>query len=187
VLLRGTLAPGTGVVKIGLRTPDRPLAFRGPAQVFEASTDAEAALSAGRIARGAVVVLRGQGVRGGPGMGGASRLVFALEGAGLGAAVAVVTDGQLSGLVNKGLVVGEVQPEAAEGGPLALVRDGDPVTIDVAGKRLDLEVPEEELARRRAAWRPPEPVRDAGWLQIYERMARPLSEGAGLTQTVKRD
>ena len=108
VLVKGSLAPDTGIVKVGLRTPDRKLQFKGPACVFDHPADAEAGIKSGRIKRGDVVVLRRQGVIGGPGMGGASRFVFALEGAGFGADV---TDGQLSGLVNKGLVVGEVQPE----------------------------------------------------------------------------
>ncbi len=119
-------------------------------------------------------------------MGMASQLVFALDGAGLTGQVAVVTDGQLSGLVNKGIVVGEVSPEAARGGPLALVRDGDVIRIDVPGRTADLDVPAAELDRRRAAPvtadpagsdpRPPE----RGWLSIYQRLVRPLPEGAVL-------
>lgn len=186
VLPRGTLAPDTGVVKVGLRTPDRKLAFRGPARVFDSSVDAETALTEGRIARGNVVVLRGQGVLSGPGMGGASRLVFALEGAGMGPHVAVVTDGQLSGLVNKGLVVGEVQPEAGEGGPIALVRDGDMIDIDLGEKRIDLEVPAEELARRRTEWTPPAEPEDSGWLSVYARTVTPLRQGASMIPTARR-
>ncbi len=180
VLLRGSLAPETGVAKVGLRTPDRKLAFRGPARVFESSVSAEQALGRGEIRRGEVLVLRGQGVRGGPGMGGASRLVFALEGAGLGAEVAVVTDGQLSGLVNKGLVIGEVQPESALGGPIAHLRDGDVIEIDVAAKRLDVAIAADELERRAAGFRPPPPAADSGWLSIYERTVTPLSKGASM-------
>ncbi|RVV99818.1 dihydroxy-acid dehydratase [Mesobaculum littorinae] len=186
VILKGTLAPEAGVVKIGLRTPDRKLQFRGPAKVYDGSAEAEAALLAGEITPGDVVVLRGQGVRGGPGMGGASRLVFAVEGRGMGPDVAIVTDGQLSGLVNKGLVVGEVQPEWAEGGPIALVQDGDMIAIDVEAKTLDLEVAEDELARRREAFRPPEPTQDSGWLSIYERTVQPLSRGATLMTDARR-
>jgi dihydroxy-acid dehydratase len=128
------------------------------------------------------VVLRGLGVTGSPGMGMASALVFALDGAGLTGQVAVVTDGQLSGLVNKGIVVGEVSPEAAAGGPLGLVRDGDPVSIDVPARTADLQVPAEELAGRRAALAanpPPRPV-EVGWLSVYQRLVRPLPEGAVL-------
>lgn len=180
VILRGSLAPVAAVAKVGLPRPGRPRRHRGPAIVFDDPAAAEAALSAGRIGPGAVVVLRGQGVRGGPGMGGASRLVFALDGAGLGAEVAVVTDGQLSGLVNKGLVIGEVQPEAAEGGPLALVHDGDVIAIDIDSGRLDLEVSPETLAGRARGFAPPPPVTDSGWLSIYERCVTPLSAGASL-------
>jgi dihydroxy-acid dehydratase len=139
-----------------------------------------------------VVVLRGQGPTGSPGMGMASRLVFALDGAGLTGQVAVVTDGQLSGLVNKGIVVGEVSPEAARGGPLALVRDGDVIRIDVPGRTADLDVPEAELQARRTALTKPTPTTgpaypggdprtpERGWLSIYQRLVRPLPEGAVL-------
>lgn len=187
VLLRGSLAPETAIVKVGLRTPDRKLAFRGRARVFEDSVSAETTLSAGRIVPGDVIVLRGQGVRGGPGMGGASRLVFALEGAGMGAEVAVVTDGQLSGLVNKGLIVGEVQPEAADGGPLALVRDGDVIDIDVGAKRIDLAVSAEELAARAATFSPPSPPNDSGWLRIYRQNVQTLRRGASLIETAVKE
>jgi dihydroxyacid dehydratase/phosphogluconate dehydratase len=102
-------------------------------------------------------------------------------GAGLTGQVAVVTDGQLSGLVNKGIVVGEVSPEAARGGPLALVRDGDTIRIDVPGRTADLDVPEAELQVRRAALKDPTPSNERGWLSIYQRLVRPLPEGAVLT------
>jgi dihydroxy-acid dehydratase len=118
-------------------------------------------------------------------MGMASQLVFALDGAGLTGQVAVVTDGQLSGLVNKGIVVGEVSPEAARGGPLALVRDGDPIRIDVPARTADLDVPPAELDRRRALLQAPTavtpgPAPERGWLSIYQRLVRPLPEGAVL-------
>ena len=109
--------------------------------MFESPPESLEAVRAGQVKPGQVVVLRGQGVTGSPGMGMASQLVFALDGAGLTGQVAVVTDGQLSGLVNKGIVVGEVSPEAATGGPLALVEDGDMIRIDVPGRAADLDVP----------------------------------------------
>lgn len=180
VILRGNLAPEGAIVKIGLRGEGRPLAFRGPARVFESSADAEAALKKGEIKPGDAVVLRGQGIRGGPGMGGASRLVFQIDGAGLGPDVAVITDGQLSGLVNKGLVLGEVAPEAATGGPLGLVENGDLISVDVEQRSVTLEISEAELADRRARFRPLPPKLDSGWLSIYERMVQPLSRGAVL-------
>jgi dihydroxy-acid dehydratase len=180
VILRGNLAPEGAIVKIGLRGEGRPLRFRGPARVFENSADAEAALKRGEIKPGDAVVLRGQGIRGGPGMGGASRLVFQIDGAGLGPDVAVITDGQLSGLVNKGLVLGEVAPEAATGGPLGLVENGDIISVDVEKKTVVLEISEAEFVARRARFQPPSPKLDSGWLSIYERMVQPLKRGAVL-------
>jgi dihydroxy-acid dehydratase len=180
VILRGNLAPEGAIVKIGLRGEGRPLKFRGKANVFENSPDAEAALKAGKIKKGDAVVLRGQGVCGGPGMGGASRLVFQIDGAGLGPDVAVVTDGQLSGLVNKGLVLGEVAPESATGGPLGLVQNGDVISIDVEKKSVTLDVPETELAARRSRFQALPPKDDSGWLSIYRRTVRPLAKGAVL-------
>jgi dihydroxy-acid dehydratase len=179
VIVRGSLAPDGGIIKLGLRHGKK-LKFEGRAKVFEASEAAIEAVRTGKVKAGDVVVVRGLGVKGGPGMGMASRVVFTIDGAGLGADVAVVTDGQLSGLVNKGLVIGEVTPEAAVGGPLALVADGDPITIDVEARRADLDVPGEELARRRAALKPPAAHTDKGWLAIYEQAVQPLSKGAVL-------
>jgi len=180
VILRGNLAEDGAIVKIGLRGEGRPLSFRGPAIVFENSPDAEAALKAGKIRKGHALVLRGQGVHGGPGMGGASRLVFQVDGAGLGPDVAVVTDGQLSGLVNKGLVLGEIAPESATGGTLALVQDGDIIAIDVEKKSVVLEVSDAELDARRAKLKPFAIKHDSGWLSIYERTVQPLHKGAVL-------
>ena len=179
VVIRGSLAPGGGIVKLAV-ADDRALEFSGPALVFDSPDDALAAVARGKIAGGEVVVLRGQGPTGSPGMGMASRLVFALDGIGLTSQVAVITDGQLSGLVNKGIVVGEVSPEAAAGGPLALVRDGDPIRIDVLGRTADLDVPGQELAERRAALAGRPPSGEKGWLSVYERLVRPLPEGAVL-------
>jgi dihydroxy-acid dehydratase len=179
VILRGSLAPGGGIVKLGLAR-DKKLSFAGTARVFEATDAAIEAVRERRIAAGDVVVLRGLGVKGGPGMGMASRIVFALDGAGLGPDVAVVTDGQLSGLVNKGLVVGEVTPEAAVGGPLGLVEDGDRIAIDVARRVVDLDVPADELERRRGRRAAPTSHAEGGWLSIYERSVQPLSRGATL-------
>jgi dihydroxy-acid dehydratase len=184
VLIRGSLAPDGGIVKLAV-ADDRRLDFAGPAVVYDSPASALEAVRGGQVHSGDVVVLRGQGPTGSPGMGMASQLVFALDGAGLTSLVAVVTDGQLSGLVNKGIVVGEVSPEAARGGPLALVRDGDLIRIDVPGRTADLDVPAAELDRRRAAPatpaasdpRPPE----RGWLSIYQRLVRPLPEGAVLS------
>ena len=181
VLIRGSLCPDGGIVKLAV-ADDRRLEFAGPAIVFESQAEALDGVRAGLVSAGQVVVLRGLGVTGSPGMGMASQLVFALDGAGLTGQVAVVTDGQLSGLVNKGIVVGEVSPEAAAGGPLGLVRDGDIIRIDVPARTADLEIPADELAARRAALTASPPARpvEVGWLSVYQRLVRPLPEGAVL-------
>lgn len=179
VILRGSLTPLGGVVKLST-TEERPATFTGPARPFDAQEDALAALTAGRIVAGDVVVLRGLGPRGRPGMGMASQIVFALDRAGLTGRVAVITDGQLSGLVNRGVVVGESRPEAADGGPLALVRHGDEVHVDLPGRTCDLRVDDAELDRRRAQPRPMPDHGEIGWLSVYRRTVRPLGEGAVL-------
>lgn len=180
VLLRGTLAPAGGVVKIGLRHEGRPTTFRGPAKVFEDRQPALEAIRTGKIQAGDVVVLRGDGVKGGPGMGGAANMaVFALDGVGLALKVAVVTDGQMSGLANKGLVVAEVEPEGGSPGPLSVIQDGDIVSIELGQRRIDLEIPEAELQQRlEHAHTIAKPA--GGWLSIYRRTALPLSRGAAL-------
>ncbi len=181
VLIRGSLCPDVGIVKLAV-ADDRRLEFSGPAKIFESAQEALDGVKAGLIEPGQVVVLRGLGVTGSPGMGMASALVFALDGAGLTGQVAVVTDGQLSGLVNKGIVVGEISPEAAAGGPIGLVRDGDVIRIDVPARTADLEVPAEELAERKVALTATprgRPV-EVGWLSVYQRLVRPLPEGAVL-------
>jgi len=179
VLIRGSLAPAGGIVKLAV-ADDRHLEFTGPAAVYDSPAAALEAVRAGAVHAGDVVVLRGQGPTGSPGMGMASQLVFAVDGAGLTGKVALVTDGQLSGLVNRGIVVGEVSPEAAAGGPLALVRPGDQIRIDVLGRVADLDVGPDELDRRRATLAPPPPSGEKGWLSIYQRLVRPLPEGAVL-------
>ena len=187
VLIRGSLAPDGGIVKLAVANVGgwgggRGLDFAGPAVVFDSPAQALEAVRGGQVSAGQVVVLRGQGPTGSPGMGMASQLVFALDGAGLTGQVAVVTDGQLSGLVNKGIVVGEVSPEAARGGPLALVRDGDLIRIDVPARTADLDVPAAERQRRRDALRAPARTEERGWLSIYQRLVRPLPEGAVLRE-----
>jgi dihydroxy-acid dehydratase len=180
VVLRGNLCPDTGIVKTGI-APRKSRSFTGPAICFTSSDDAIAALKDGSIRAGHVVVMRGAGVRGGPAMGGgASRIVFAIDGAGLGAEVALLTDGHLSGLVCKGLVVAEISPEAAVGGPLALVHDGDAITIDLDARRCDLNVDSAVLEARRAQWQPGEKMFDRGWLRIYRHNVGPLAQGAVL-------
>lgn len=169
VVIRGSLAPDTAIVKLSV-TEQRATDFDGVARVFEDAAAAVAGIEAGKVGPGDVLVLRGLGPVGTPGMGMASQTVFALAGAGLSEQVAVVTDGQLSGLVNKGIVVGEVRPEAALPGPLDLVRDGDRITIDLAARRVDLLVDADELAGRVPVDRTVHPGPD-GWLNVYAHIA----------------
>ena len=182
ILLRGSLAPEGGLIKTGIveRSTRR---FSGPAVCFDMADTAVAALRDKKIPPGCVLVMRGVGACGAPAMGGsASRVVFAIDGAGLGDQIAMLTDGHLSGLVCKGLVVAEIAPEAATGGPLGLVHDGDTITIDLDTRRVDLDLDEQTLQQRRAQWQPgPKPF-DRGWLQIYRRNVGPLSQGAVLTR-----
>jgi dihydroxy-acid dehydratase len=137
VVIRGSLAPDTAIVKLSV-TESRATTFEGPARVFGDAPSAIAAIEGGTVRPGDVLVLRGLGFIGTPGMGMASQPVFALDGAGLTERVAVVTDGQLSGLVNRGIVVGEVRPEGALPGPLARVADGDRISIDLDARRVDV-------------------------------------------------
>lgn len=182
MVLRGNLAPESGLVKTGIGKRER-RSFTGPAICFDSKDSALAAINGDVVKPGHVVVMRGAGVQGGPAMGGGSSLiVFALDGKGLGEEVAMLTDGHLSGLVCKGLVVAEVAPEAAKGGPLAMVHDGDSITIDLDSKRIDLNVSDAELAERRSSWREQKPLFDRGWLQIYRANVGPLSEGAVLVK-----
>jgi len=181
VVLKGSLAPVGSIMKLGLggKMPS----FRGAARVFESQEDALAALARRELKPGMAVVLRGLGARGGPGVASASWFVAAVNGAGLGEGMAVLTDGQLSGL-NRGYTVGQVLPEAADGGPLALVRDGDEIVINIGERRLDLLVGEEEIARRnRDRTERPTPVPEhgrTGWLSQYRTMVQPLERGGVL-------
>jgi len=179
VIVRGSLLPGGGIVRQG-GTGERMMRFRGPAKIFHSRDEALEGVKQGRVARGDVVVLRGLGVIGGPGMAMTSAVVFALDGAGLINDVAVITEGQLAGLVNEGLVVGEASPEAAAGGPLALVDNGDTIAIDVTRRRVDLEVADAELAKRRSSPRAFGAQNERGWLAVYQRTVAPVHEGAVL-------
>lgn len=178
IIARGNLAPDGAVVKLSA-VPVAIRVFEGRALVFEDEDEAIRGIETGAVSAGQVVVLRNMGPKGGPGTVFAASFMAALVGAGLGSGVAVVTDGELSGL-NSGITVGQVMPEAAEGGPLALVRDGDAIEIDLNRRSLTLRVADEELARRRAGWRPPEAPARFGWLSLYGQLVQPLSQGAVL-------
>jgi dihydroxy-acid dehydratase len=180
VIMRGSLLPGGGILRQG-GTGARMESFRGPANIFHSREEALEAIKRGAVKPGEVVVLRGLGVRGGPGLAMTSAVVFALDGAGLIDRVAMITEGQLSGLVNKGLVVGEASPEAADGGPLALLDHGDTISLDVEKREVNLEVAQEELAKRRTQGRTFGAQDASGYLGIYQRLVRPVHKGATLT------
>ncbi|MHB8974323.1 MAG: dihydroxy-acid dehydratase [Pirellulaceae bacterium] len=172
-ILKGNLAPAGAVAKI---TGKEGLQFSGPAHVFDSEEDMLAALEQGRITAGDVIIIRFEGPKGGPGMPEMLTPTSAIMGAGLGANVALLTDGRFSG-GSHGFIVGHITPEAQEGGPLALVQDGDRITIDAEQNRLDVAVTDGELARRRADWTPPPYKAARGTLFKYIKNVRPASEG----------
>ncbi|HET7572050.1 MAG TPA: dihydroxy-acid dehydratase [Gaiellaceae bacterium] len=174
VVLRGGLAPDGAVVKLAHESTTL---HRGPARVFDCEEDAQVAVLGGAVAAGDVVVIRYEGPKGGPGMREMLQVTAAIVGEGLGESVALVTDGRFSGATH-GLMVGHVAPEAHHGGPIALLRDGDTVVLDVEARRLDMEVEEAELGRRRGEWRQPEPRYTSGVFAKYAAAVGSASEGA---------
>jgi len=172
-ILRGSLAPEGSVAKL---TGKEGLSFSGPAQVFDTEEEMLAALERGRVRGGEVIVIRYEGPKGGPGMPEMLTCTAAIMGAGLGDKVALVTDGRFSG-GSHGFLIGHVCPEAQDGGPIALVRDGDRIAIDAKKNAIELEVPAAELARRRKAWTAPPLKATRGTLAKYIRSVRPASEG----------
>ncbi len=175
-ILFGSLAPGGAVVKQGA-VAEEMMVNRGPARVFNSEEEAQAAILGGAIRPGSVVVIRYEGPRGGPGMREMLAPTSSLAGMGLDRAVALVTDGRFSG-ASRGAAIGHISPEAAAGGPLALVREGDIIRIDIPGRRLDLLVPEGELARRREQLAPFSPKIDRGYLGRYARLVASANRGA---------
>ncbi|HYT03812.1 MAG TPA: dihydroxy-acid dehydratase [Gemmatimonadales bacterium] len=173
-ILRGNLASEGAVAKI---TGIQRLAMTGPARVFDCEEDSLAAILAGRIKPGDVLVIRYEGPKGGPGMREMLSPTSAIIGAGLGDRVGLITDGRFSG-GTYGLVVGHVAPEAAVGGTIALVRDGDPITIDAQRRVLTLDLPDQEIERRRRAWSPPRPKYATGVLAKYAKLVSSASLGA---------
>jgi dihydroxy-acid dehydratase len=172
-ILHGNLAPGSAVAKITGKEGSK---FSGPARVFDSEEAMLAALEQGGIKRGDVVIIRYEGPKGGPGMPEMLTPTSALMGAGLGNDVALITDGRFSG-GSHGFIVGHVVPEAQDGGPLALVHDGDRVVIDAETASIDAEVSEAEFAKRRAAWQAPPPKATRGMLAKYIRCVQPASKG----------
>jgi dihydroxy-acid dehydratase len=175
-ILKGNLAPEGAVVKQVAVAPAM-RQRRGRARVFDCEEDAVDAILGGRIVPGDVVVVRYEGPKGGPGMREMLAPTSAIVGMGLGESVALITDGRFSG-VTRGAAIGHVSPEAAEGGPIALVQEGDSIWIDIPNRMLTLEVSEQELSERRARWVPPEPKVKEGYLYRYAKMVTSASTGA---------
>jgi dihydroxy-acid dehydratase len=174
VILRGSLAPEGCVIKV---TGIERKSHRGPARVFDCEEAAMAAVTRGEIKTGDVVVIRYEGPKGGPGMREMLGVTGAIVGAGLSETVALVTDGRFSG-ATRGFMVGHVAPEAVDRGPIAAVREGDIVSINIEKRTIDLEVPKDEIARRMESWRAPTPRYQFGVFAKYVKLVSSASEGA---------
>ena len=177
-VLRGNLAPDSAVVKRSAVAPEM-LKHEGPARVFDCEEDAIAAIKGGKIVEGDVVVIRYEGPKGGPGMREMLNPTSAIAGMGLGSTVALITDGRFSG-ASRGASIGHCSPEAALGGPIALVQEGDIISIDIDANKLELKVSDEELARRKAEWKPREPKVTTGYLARYASLVTSADKGAVL-------
>lgn len=174
VIMKGSLAPLGSVIKVA---GHERMTHRGPARVFEREEDSMAAVLAGGIKAGDVVVIRNEGPKGGPGMREMLGVTAALVGEGLGETVALLTDGRFSG-ATRGLMAGHVAPEAADGGPIALVHEGDMIEFDIPNRELNLDVPDEELAARRHDWQPSQPNYETGVFAKYARLVSGAERGA---------
>ena len=177
-VLKGNLSPDSGVVKISAVAPEM-MVHEGPARVFDCEDDAIAAIKGGKIVAGDVVVIRYEGPKGGPGMREMLNPTSAIAGMGLGSSVALITDGRFSG-ASRGASIGHVCPEAAVGGPIALVEEGDIIEINIPANTLNVRVSDEEMARRKAAWTPREPKVTTGYLARYAALVTDASKGAVL-------
>jgi len=175
-VLKGNLAPDGSVVKRSAVVEEM-MVHEGPARVFDCEEDAIEAIKSGRIVAGDVVVIRYEGPKGGPGMREMLNPTSAIAGMGLGSSVALITDGRFSG-ASRGASIGHVSPEAAVGGPIALVEEGDIISIDIPGLKLDIKVSDEEMAARRAKWQPRQPKVTTGYLARYEKMVTSGNRGA---------
>ena len=175
-ILKGNLAPDSGVVKRSAVAPEM-LKHEGPARVFDCEEDAIAAIKGGRIVDGDVVVIRYEGPKGGPGMREMLNPTSAIAGMGLGSTVALITDGRFSG-ASRGASIGHVSPEAAVGGPIALVEEGDIISIDIDNHQLNVLVSDEEMAARKAKWQPREPKVTTGYLARYASLVTSGDKGA---------
>ena len=175
-VLRGNIAPDSGVVKRSAVVPEM-MVHEGPARVFECEEDAIAAIKGGEIVAGDVVVIRYEGPKGGPGMREMLNPTSAIAGMGLGSSVALITDGRFSG-ASRGASIGHISPEAAVGGPIALVEEGDIIAIDIPANAINVKVSDEVLAERRAKWQPREPKVKSGYLARYASMVTSADKGA---------
>ncbi len=175
-VLKGNLAPDTGVVKRSAVVPEM-MVHEGPARVFDCEEDAIEAIKGGKIVAGDVVVIRYEGPKGGPGMREMLNPTSAIAGMGLGSSVALITDGRFSG-ASRGASIGHVSPEAAVGGPIALVEEGDIIKINIPENKLELAVSEEELQKRKEAWQPRQPKITTGYLARYASMVTSGNRGA---------
>ncbi len=175
-VLRGNLAPDTAVVKRSAVAPEM-MVHEGPARVFDCEEDAIAAIKGGKIVEGDVVVIRYEGPKGGPGMREMLNPTSAIAGMGLGSSVALITDGRFSG-ASRGASIGHVSPEAAVGGNIALVEEGDIIKIDIPNNKLDFVISDEELEKRRAKWQPREPKVTTGYLKRYAELVTSANRGA---------
>lgn len=175
-VLKGNIAPDTGIVKRSA-VAEEMMVHSGPARVFDCEEDAIKAIYEGKINAGDVVVIRYEGPKGGPGMREMLNPTSAIAGMGLGSSVALITDGRFSG-ASRGASIGHVSPEAAVGGPIALIEEGDIIKIDIPANRLDVDVPDEVLEERRKKWQPREPRVKDGYLARYEKMVTSGNRGA---------
>ncbi len=175
-VLKGNLAPDSGVVKRSAVVPEM-MVHEGPARVFDCEEDAIDAIRGGRIVAGDVVVIRYEGPKGGPGMREMLNPTSAIAGMGLGSSVALITDGRFSG-ASRGASIGHVSPEAAVGGPIALVKEGDIISINIPENTLNVRISDEEMAKRRAEWQPREPKVTAGYLARYHELVTSGNRGA---------
>lgn len=175
-VLKGNLAPDSGVVKRSAVAPEM-MVHEGPARVFDCEDDAIAAIKGGKIVAGDVVVIRYEGPKGGPGMREMLNPTSAIAGMGLGSSVALITDGRFSG-ASRGASIGHVSPEAAVGGPIALIEEGDIIAIDIPANTINVKVSDEEMTKRKEAWTPKEPKVKTGYLARYASMVTSADKGA---------
>jgi dihydroxy-acid dehydratase len=178
-ILRGSLAPNGAVLKISAVAP-KMYRFKGPAKVFDSEEEVVSAIRESKISKGDFIVIRYEGPKGGPGMREMLMATAMLSGMGLGESVALATDGRFSG-ATRGPCIGHVSPEALEGGPIAVVRDGDPILMEVSSRRLELEISKDELQTRLQSWRPPERKARRGYLSRYSKLVTSADRGAVFT------